>query len=114
MTGFEAWVRAGLELGAREVLAAEIEVEVERIEYQAEPYTLEERTRLVAERLMQRWPPWKVSKSKQTELPLDCNECACCHTLYNPDQRMYDTPHGLLCPKCMHLYIDRKWPEETA
>lgn len=120
-TGFEAWVKMGIALGAAEVMevTAEVLKENPHLAQADDPHCeveidYDQIAAVVAERLQSRWPPWKASNTKQTELPLDQVECAACHRLENPKARMFDTPHGILCPRCMHLYIDRKWPEESA
>lgn len=116
LTGFEAWIRMGLELGAQELLMAEAEALAEAGdsgEYDGD-FDLADRARLTARKLQDRWPPWKRAAAAQSELPMDGNVCACCEGTYPAGARMFDTPHGLICPHCMHLYIDQKWPENRS
>lgn len=136
MTGFESWVRAGLELGAREVLIA-----LEKVlgtmpgHKELTPDEVLYLTSLVADVLQEQWPPWKRAATNQVELALDppvtgdrpfvdreelpatpaggrrANlTCTRCKGLTS---RLSGTPYGPLCPRCLSLYIDRKWPENT-
>lgn len=134
MTGFESWVRAGLELGAREVLLA-LEKVLDTLPGHKEltPDEVLELTPLVADVLQEQWPPWKRATTNQVELALgtptgrpfvDREElpatpaggrradltCTRCKGLTS---RLTGTPYGPLCPRCLSLYVDRKWPENT-
>jgi len=107
MTGFEAWVKMGIELGAREVLEAEAEAAdiLEDCGQYDGTSSTEERAAAIAEVLMRRWPPWKREASKQKELPL-AGRCSRCERKAG---LLLGSAHGPLCRTCFDSYMRREW-----
>lgn len=99
MTGFESWVKMGLELGADLLLETAAEI-AEESDY---PLSSEEMSKRVAARFMDRWPPWKVERLQQTSLPFDCDLCG----RDVPFSETRTTAHGRVCLQCLGSIIKR-------
>jgi hypothetical protein len=91
MTGFEEWVKVGLELFAAEVLKAAEGLDL------GKPDT----PRIVARRLMQSWPPWKREATRSRDVAPG-NRCPKCG---KKTHRLVGTAEGPLCPSCADKVI---------
>ena len=104
MTGFEAWVKMGLELGGKEILDVVAEIDAEQEGCLITPTN--ELAAEVAKRLMKRWPPWKVENTKQADILFDCELCG----FGVPMKDTRTTAHGRVCIACLDSMVKGMLP----
>lgn len=115
MTGREAWVKMGLDLGADVYLACLLEVAAEKGIRQIPSDEMPELIAEVSRRFQKRWPPWKVEATKQEKLNLEANvppgsysSCDRCNSLVpvrNGRSVLHPTGIGNICTVCLGEYI---------
>lgn len=115
MTGFESWVKAGLELGAAAVLEA-LETVLEANPDLPTDDNYIGLHKLVAAELQKRWPPWKVAAQVQPDLaglmgkPAQKKPAGKCSHCGRDANLLLGSAEGPVCRQCFDSYMRREWP----